>query len=344
LDSADLFIGGMEPEQTNRVVILIPVFNDWSAVALLLPALDHALEKCCMRIEILLVDDGSTEALEPALIAQKFGHLDSVQILHLRRNLGHQRAIAAGLVHIHQHLPGAAVLVMDGDGEDRPRDGARLIEEFSSHRDGIIIFAERAKRMENATFQLCYRLYCAVHWLLTGVRVRVGNFSILPWLALERLVVVSELWNHYAAAIFRARLPYRTIPMDRGRRISGESKMNFVALLIHGLSAISVFSDIVSTRLLVMALTSIAILAGGAATAVAMHLAIPSWAAYTAAVVLVLLTQALLGAFLLVFTTISARANMNFIPLRDAHHFIDRQEKVFPIDTVSIRRLRAGNL
>jgi polyisoprenyl-phosphate glycosyltransferase len=334
----------MDQDPTNRLVILIPVFNDWQAVALLLPALDHALQDCRMRVEILLVDDGSTELLEPAILPQTFQHLHAVNILHLRRNLGHQRAIAVGLVHIQQRLPSAAVVVMDGDGEDRPRDVARLIDEFNRQGEGSIIFAERAKRMENAMFQLCYRLYCALHWLLTGVRVRVGNFSIVPWQAVERLVVVSELWNHYAAAVFRARLPYRTIPMDRGRRINGESKMNFVALLVHGLSAISVFSDVVSTRLLVMALSGIVVLAGAAGTAMAVHLAIPVWARYAAAVSLVLLTQALFGAFLLVFTTISARASMNFIPLRDAHHFIDRQERVFPLDTLSIRRLRAGNL
>jgi glycosyltransferase involved in cell wall biosynthesis len=348
LDSADLFTGGMDQDQTTRLVILIPVFNDWSAVALLLPALDHALEDCPMRPEILLINDGSSETPDPALVAQKFVHLRSVQILHLRRNLGHQRAIAVGLVHIHQHLPCAAVVVMDGDGEDRPRDVARLIDEFSRDPQSCIIFAERAKRMENATFQLCYRLYCAVHWMLTGVRVRVGNFSIVPWQAVGRLVVVSELWNHYAAAVFRARLPYRSIPMDRGRRMTGDSKMNFVALLVHGLSAISVFSDIVSARLLILASTLIALLIGAGATVVGMrwteHLAIPGWAGYAAAILVIMLTQALLGAFLLLFTIISARANMSFIPLRDAPHFIDRQERVFPLDTLSIRRLRAGNL
>ena len=338
----------MEQDATTRLVILIPVFNDWNAVALLLPALDHALKDCPMNAEVLLVNDGSTEAVEPALVAQPFDHLRSVQILHLRRNLGHQRAIAVGLVHIHKHLPCAAVVVMDGDGEDRPRDVLRLIAEFRRHGQQTIIFAERAKRMEKATFQLCYRLYCAVHWLLTGMRVRVGNFSIVPWQAVERLVVVSELWNHYAAAIFRARLPYRTVPMDRGRRMTGESRMNFVALLVHGLSAISVFSDIVSARLLVAASAFTALLAGAAATMLAMrwaaHLAIPGWAGSVAAILFLLLTQALLGAFLLVFIIISARANMSFIPSRDASHFVDRQERVFPLDTLSIRRLRAGNL
>jgi polyisoprenyl-phosphate glycosyltransferase len=338
----------MDHDPNNRLIILIPVFNDWQAVALLIPALDHALEDCRMRAEILLVDDGSTQALEPALLPQSFEHLDAVNILRLRRNLGHQRAIAVGLVHIHKQLPCEALVVMDGDGEDRPRDVVRLIDEFGRHGERTIIFAQRARRMEKLSFQLCYRIYCAAHWLLTGVRVRVGNFSIVPWQAVERLVVVAELWNHYAAAVFRARLPYRTVPIDRGRRINGESKMNFVALLVHGLSAISVFSDIVSTRLLVLASALLAAMVGAALTLAGLrfvaHIALPGWAGYAAAVLFILLAQALSGAFLLVFIVISARANMTFIPLRDAHHFIDRQERVFARDTVSIRRLRAGNL
>jgi hypothetical protein len=338
----------MEQDPKNRLVILIPVFNDWHAVALLLPALDHSLEDSRIPIDVMLVNDGSTQQLESGLLVQNLEHVRSVQILHLRRNLGHQRAIAVGLVHIYTNWPCAGVVVMDGDGEDRPRDVARLIEEFRRHGQKTIIFAERAKRLEKISFRFSYWLYRTTHWLLTGVRVRVGNFSIVPWQAVERLVIVSEIWNHYAAAIFRARLPYLTIPMDRGHRINGESKMNFAALLVHGLSAISVFSDIVSARLLIMASAFIALLAGVGAIAVGMrftaHLALPGWTGYTAAFVFILLTQAALGAFLLVFIVISARVNNSFIPLRDTHHFVDRQERVFPLDTLSIRRLRAGNL
>ena len=338
----------MDQESTDRVVILIPVFNYWDAVAMLLPALDHALAESSQRIEVLLIDDGSTNAPLPGQLDQNFKNLRVVQVLHLRRNLGHQRAIAVGLVHIQAHLPCRAVVVMDGDGEDRPRDAARLIEEFRSQPHSPIIFAERAKRLETAGFRVCYRLYCAIHWLLTGVRVRIGNFSLLPWQAVERLVVVSELWNHYAAAVVRARLSYRTIPMDRGRRMTGESQMNFVALLVHGLSAISVLGDIVSARLLVVASAFSGLLAVLIAAVVALrwttNFAIPGWATFTVAILLVILTQTVLASFLLVFTIISARANMSFIPLRDAQHFIDRQERLFPLDTLSIRRLRAGTL
>jgi glycosyltransferase involved in cell wall biosynthesis len=335
----------MEQDHTSRLVILIPVFNDWSAVAMLLPALDHALKDCGTRVEILLVNDGSTQPLQPALLAQHFEHLHSVQILHLRRNLGHQRAIAVGLVHIHTNLPCAAVVVMDGDGEDRPRDVPRLIDEYRRHGQRTIIFAERAKRLEKIGFRLSYWLYRTSHWLLTGVRVRVGNFSILPWQAVERLVIVSEIWNHYAAAIIRARLPYLTVPMDRGRRMTGESKMNFVALLVHGFSSISVFSDVVSTRLLVAASALTALLAALTVTVAVVswsaHLVVPFWAACVCGVSLLILTQAVIGSFLLAFTILSARVNMSLVPVRDTPQFVDRLERVFPRDKLSLPRLRA---
>jgi hypothetical protein len=335
----------MEQDHTMRLVILIPVFNDWSAVALLLPALDHALQDCTTRVEILLINDGSTQPLEPSLLAQHFEHLHSVQILHLRRNLGHQRAIAVGLVHIHKNLPCAAVVVMDGDGEDRPRDVPRLIDEFRRNGQKTIIFAERAKRLEKIGFRLSYWLYRTTHWLLTGVRVRVGNFSILPWQAVERLVIVSEIWNHYAAAIMRARLPYLTVPMDRGRRMTGESKMNFVALLVHGFSSIAVFSDVVSTRLLVAASALTALLVAFTVTVAAVswtaHLAVPLWAALVCGISLVILTQAVIGSFLLAFTILSARVNMSLVPVRDTPQFVDRLERVFPDDNLALARLRA---
>jgi 2-polyprenyl-3-methyl-5-hydroxy-6-metoxy-1,4-benzoquinol methylase len=82
--------------------------------------------------------------------------------------------------------------------------------------------------------------------MLTGISVRVGNFSILPRSYLSTLIVLSELWNHYAAAVFRSRLKFEMIPIPRGRRIAGASRMNFVSLVTHGLSAASVFSDIVA--------------------------------------------------------------------------------------------------
>src|ERR671918_713236 len=194
-----------DPQSRNhKLVILMPVYNDWAALSILLPSLERELNADGLRAEILLVDDGSTAPVPPNLGQNSFTAIESVDILSLRRNLGHQRAIAVGLSYIEANRPCYAVVVMDCDGEDDPRDVPRLIRESMANDGQKIVFAARTRRSENLAFKLFYHLYRLIHLLLTGVHVRVGNFSIVPAGALTRLVVVSELWSHYAAAVHKA--------------------------------------------------------------------------------------------------------------------------------------------
>lgn len=295
---------------TNSVAILIPIFNDWASARLLLPQISSCLAGTNWKAQVCLVDDGSTVPLPEQWNVDPGQSFDAVEILHLRRNMGHQRAIAVGLFHIHESLTADAVLVMDGDGEDRAEDVPRLLAEFDRLRRADIVFAERTKRMESALFKAFYVLYRWSHHLLTGITVRVGNFSVIPPLALNRLMVVSELWNHYAAAIFRARISYRTIPLPRGKRLTGESRMSFVSLLVHGLSAMSVFSDQVSARVLIGAL--------GIAVALGLEMLI----AQSIWPMLLLMVEVLMISVLFVFTIISGRNQLGFLPIRDAKFFI----------------------
>ena len=98
-----------------------------------------------------------------------------------------------------------AVVVMDGDGEDQPEDIPGLVQGLLNGSSAVfVMFAARTKRLESLPFRALYRIYRALHWLLTGVSVRVGNFSALRPEVLPRLLMASESWNHYAAAVFRA--------------------------------------------------------------------------------------------------------------------------------------------
>jgi glycosyltransferase involved in cell wall biosynthesis len=318
----------------KEIAIVIPVFNDWDAAQRLLPLIDKALGANPCRAHILLIDDASTT--EPVNAwPGGFAHIGNVSILRLRRNLGHQRAIAIGLVHVYQHLLKIdALLVMDADGEDRPEDIPALLAAFVAGNGREVVFAARSKRMEGAAFKLSYHAYRMVHKALTGISVRVGNFSVIPIEALGRLMVVSELWNHYAAAVFRSRIPYTSVPIPRGTRLAGRSHMNFVSLLVHGLGAISVFGDIVGARLL--ALTAFATVAAAlligvvAGVRLFTDLGIPGWATYVTGILLIILAQALMASLALVFIIVGGRTGTGFLPLRDASFFIDHVERVSP--------------
>jgi len=319
------------PSDIN-LMILMPLFNDWHALSLLLPVLEQELKSAGLRAGLLLVDDGSTQKLPESLSKMALPSIESIDVLTLRRNLGHQRAIAVGLSYIEANYPNYSVVIMDADGEDCPKDVPRLVRECLAHDGENIVFAARTRRSEGLLFTFFYHLYRVVHLLLTGIPVRVGNFSIVPTAALKRLVAVSELWNHYAAAVHKAKLPISLIPTERSKRLDGQTHMDLVSLVVHGLSAMAVFGDRIGVRLLMVVSLSMLLTVGGMVAAAmirfATDLAIPGWATYVFGFLLVIMMQMLLVVLVFIFVILSARNAVNVMPSRDYLHIIDGVQRI----------------
>jgi polyisoprenyl-phosphate glycosyltransferase len=321
-------------EHRQLPCVVMPIFNDWPAVNALLPFLDKAVVASGRRVEVLLLDDGSTAVPPSDFGCGPFNAIDRIRILQLRRNLGHQRALAVGLAFLEATSAADPLVIMDGDGEDAPADVPRLLERFETERGQKTVFAERRRRSESLVFRVFYALYRGTHLVMTGTRVRVGNFSVLPRRHLHTLVVVSEMWNHYAASVFKARLPFVTVPTERAKRLSGQSSMNYVNLVVHGLSAISVYSDIVGVRALAGSMLLIAAAALGIAIVTIIRfftaLAIPGWATVSVGILLVILLQAVLFSMLFSFSTLASRQGFSFLPARDYPYFAGAVVDVYP--------------
>lgn len=322
------------PPAQPPIVILTPVYEDWEALALLLPHLDRVAAAIPVPVQVIAVDDGSTQPPPHDFGGLGLTTVTAVDVLTLRRNVGHQRALAVGLCHIEAHLPGSPVVVMDADGEDDPADVPRLYQAYLEHQGRRAIFAERLRRSEGPIFAVFYHLYRHTHFALTGIKVRIGNFSIMPPQMLSRLVVVSELWNHYAASVVKGRIPYAMIPTLRATRLAGESRMNFTSLVTHGLSAMSVFSDRIGVRLItIIGLVGVAAIGVMVAVVVVRFftsLAIPGWATYTMGLALLLLSQSFTLLLVFVFVVLSSRNMTSMLPARDASVFVLSSRRLFP--------------
>jgi hypothetical protein len=313
-------------KKAPQIVVLMPVYQDWDSASAVCAHLDKQVSALNIRIRILLVDDGSPEGIE-GWSPFRPSAIDAIETLRLRTNIGHQRAICVGLCYIYDHIPCDFVVVMDSDGEDRPEDVATLLALAHLH-SGSVIFAERRKRQEALQFRIGYTLFRTLHRILTGIPVRVGNFSVVPYLTLTRLTCMPELWNHFAGAVYRSKAPFQCAPIDRGRRLRGRSHMNLPALVAHGLAGIATFHTIVATRILIstavcLLFTSLALFAV-ASVRLLTTWAVTGWATYTAGLVLILGVQLAAMAFGLVFTLISNRTSMPFIPSRDYTIFVDK--------------------
>lgn len=312
---------------SSAICILLPVYNDTAALRLLLADIHQQLSGKVSRFDVVVVDDGSTNPLENLDDPVGTPCIGTLTVLELRRNLGHQRAIAIGLSYIEGERPQyRQVVVMDSDGEDAPADICRLLDECEAQQSNVIVFAERAKRSENLIFRVFYQAYRLLHWILTARSIRIGNFSVIPRRRLESLVATSELWNHYAAAAIVSRQPLTTIPTARAKRLAGRSKMNFVKLVIHGLSAISVYSEMIGVRLLIatVGLIGLDLLAIIFTVFIRLttSLAIPGWATTAFGLLLVVLLQATLFLFVFSSMILAGRNSSSFLPLRDYAFFI----------------------
>jgi hypothetical protein len=122
------------------------------------------------------------------------------------------------------------------------------------------------------------------------------------------------------------------VPTRRGRRYAGESKMNFVALVIHGMSALSVYSDVIFVRLLVAASTvaavSLAAIAVVAAIRLATDLATPGWATTVAGVFMILLFQMVLAIVVASLALLGGRNRRPFVPKTDCAQFVAARESI----------------
>jgi hypothetical protein len=319
--------------ENDRVVILMPVLDDWVSLGMLITRIDLLFADGRARFDIVAKDDGSNVGFVPNGDMLTGGCIDSLEVIHLAANLGHQRAIAVGLSLIARRDDVGSVLVMDSDGEDRPEDIATLLEAARIHPDHVIL-ARRVRRSEGPGFRFGYVVYKLMFRLLTGKVINFGNFCLLPIAAVRSLVHTPDLWNNLAATIMRSRLRKTVVPTMRGIRLAGQSLMDLPALVIHGLSAMLVYSDLIFVRVLLACAMAGLAAVFGAVLVVLVHVTtsfgIPGWASNMMGDLLIILMQTVVIAVATTLTVLSNRSQRPIVPYVDAPAFVADRQRVSP--------------
>lgn len=273
----------------HDVVIVTPVYEDQEASARLFQELVKELGQ---RVFVIAVDDGSVR--QPLDITSlRAAGADGV-VLKLRRNVGHQRAIAIGLGYADEKLlPHQKVVVMDSDGEDLPSTIPALLAQLDNPSIDVVV-AQRKSRVETLKFKAFYQVYKRFFSMMTGRPISFGNFMALKPAAVRRLVAMQELPIHVAAAVLASKLRTGICPLDRGPRYAGQSKMNFVGLALHGFKALMVFAEDVLVRVGIFSAGLAVLSIGGSALAILLKLfgySTPGWFSIALGVLLLIFLQ-----------------------------------------------------
>lgn len=273
----------------HSLIVVTPIYEDVEASTRLFSELSNQFRE---KVFIVAVDDGSVK--EPLYTSglDKAG-LDGV-VLRLRRNVGHQRAIAIGLGYVSEYIQeDQRIVVMDSDGEDLPSTIPVLLEKLALEGVDVVV-AQRKSRIETIKFKAFYAVYKRLFNLLTGRTISFGNFMALKPAALKRLVAMQELSTHVAASVLASKLRVSVCSLDRGPRYAGQSKMNFVGLALHGFKGLMVFAEDVLVRVGIACALIAGISVAGALAAIVLKIigfSTPGWFSIALGVLVLMFLQ-----------------------------------------------------
>ena len=221
-----------------KIIILIPVYNDWQSASKLLEDINLNAKGLNQEFSIIIVNDASTD--EQSINSTNLENLSSLKIINMKENRGHARCIASGLKHIHEKEQYDYIIPMDGDGEDRPEEIKNFVENINFNPNKTIV-GERVKRTEKLIFKICYKIHKALTYLSTGQSIKFGNYTCLPKSTVEKMINEKATWSSFSGALQKVEKDKVEVPSERGVRYFGPSKMSFLNLIKHSLSIISVF-------------------------------------------------------------------------------------------------------
>ena len=232
----------------KKFVILIPIYNDWKSLKRLLENINENIKDIRNVIfECIVINDSSTQKISK-LSAQS--NLNSIKIINMRENRGHQRCTAFGIRYIVTKINFDRVIIMDGDGEDRPEEIRNLVE-LAIKDSNLSVVAKRVKRSEGMLFRTLYIAHKYLTLFFTGRLVNFGNYTCLTKNDVIKLSTKASLWSSFSGSVKKYILEYNEIDSIRGLRYFGPSQMSLYKLIIHSFSIIAVFKNQVYIRILI---------------------------------------------------------------------------------------------
>ena len=229
----------------KKIIILVPIYNDWNSFQKLILEINESVKDFKnFSFDCVVVNDASTNET-PKL--RKPDKIRSLKILTMKKNKGHARCNAFGIRYISQNENFDYLILMDGDGEDRPIELRSIIKKILESPNKSVV-AKRIKRSEGLFFKFLYSMHKLITLIFTGEKIDFGNYTCLTK---QNAIIISSkgcLWSSYSGTFKKYIKDFNMVDSIRGNRYVGPSKMSLYGLIIHSFSIIAVFKSQVLTR------------------------------------------------------------------------------------------------
>jgi len=190
--------------------------------------------------EILFVDDGSTDATLPAILAANRAD-GRIRALSFSRNFGKEAALSAGL----DEVRGRAVVPLDVDLQDPPEVLGEMIAKWREGFD-VVYGVRRNRQSDSLPKRLTADLYYRAHNWLSSDKIpeHAGDFRLLDAKVVDVIRRLPER-NRFMKGLFAwSGFRQAAVEYDRAPRQVGTSKFNYWKLWQFALDGITSASTV----------------------------------------------------------------------------------------------------
>lgn len=221
--------------------IVIPLYNEEEVFEQLIERLTRLINEFPKSIEVILVDDGSSDKT-PTLMTELALSDHRFQAIVLSRNFGHQIALSAGLEEVNAS---EGVMVIDGDLQDPPELLSQFYSEFKKGYD--VIYGVRSIRRDEGLFKkkTSYYFYRVLR-KLTNIDIPMdsGDFCFMSSRVVKVLSSMPEERRFIRGMRAWIGFNQTSVNYDRDERHAGATKYSIGKMLKLAFDAIYGFSDI----------------------------------------------------------------------------------------------------
>jgi len=222
------------------ISIVAPCYNEADSVELFVETIRKTVAGGDYGVELVFVDDGSTDDTRAKLTVLARIHPE-IRVISFSRNFGKEAALTAGL----DHAVGDAVVIMDVDLQDPPELISAFIEKW---REGFdVVYGAREDRTADTiakrfTAEGFYRLFNKI----SGVKIpeNTGDYRLMDRRVVETIKALPER-SRFMKGLF-AWVGFKSVgvPYTRPVRAAGNSKFNFWRLWNFALDGFVSFSTV----------------------------------------------------------------------------------------------------
>jgi glycosyltransferase involved in cell wall biosynthesis len=199
--------------------MVIPLFNEKESLPELYQGIVQELSSHSGDLEIIFVDDGSTDGSFSTL--KRLQNRDPrIRIIRFRRNFGKSAALAAGF----RHARGEVIVTMDADLQDLPQEVGKLLAQLEQGFD--LVSGWKVKRQDPWRKRVASRIFNFVTALLTGVPLHDLNCGLKAYRreVIREVKVYGEMHRFIPVLASYRGFRIGEVPVDHAPRAYGRSK------------------------------------------------------------------------------------------------------------------------